>query len=74
MSSAAVVATATGLTAGRKAATWALGLVSSTSATLLSRKRVSEWFVDSIDATAEQLGLSKAFIGLVIVAIAGNAV
>ena len=35
---------------------------------------VSEWFVDSIDATAEQLGLSKAFIGLVIVAIAGNAV
>jgi Ca2+:H+ antiporter len=35
---------------------------------------VSEWFVDSIDATAEELGLSKAFIGLVIVAIAGNAV
>jgi Ca2+:H+ antiporter len=35
---------------------------------------VSEWFVDSIDETAEQLGLSKAFIGLVIVAIAGNAV
>jgi Ca2+:H+ antiporter len=35
---------------------------------------VSEWFVASIDATARELGLSKAFIGLVIVAIAGNAV
>ena len=35
---------------------------------------VSEWFVASIDTTAEELGLSKAFIGLVIVAIAGNAV
>ena len=35
---------------------------------------VSEWFVASIDGTAEELGLSKAFIGLVIVAIAGNAV
>ena len=35
---------------------------------------VSEYFVDAIDGTAEQLGLSKAFIGLVIVAIAGNAV
>jgi len=35
---------------------------------------VSEWFVASIDATARELGLSRAFIGLVIVAIAGNAV
>ena len=35
---------------------------------------VSEWFVASIDTTARELGLSKAFIGLVIVAIAGNAV
>jgi Ca2+:H+ antiporter len=35
---------------------------------------VSEYFVDSIDGTAEELGLSRAFIGLVIVAIAGNAV
>ncbi len=35
---------------------------------------VSEWFVASIDQTARELGLSKAFIGLVIVAIAGNAV
>lgn len=35
---------------------------------------VSEFFVGAIDGAAEELGLSKAFIGLVIVAIAGNAV
>lgn len=35
---------------------------------------VSDYFVSSIDGTAEELGLSKIFIGLVIVAIAGNAV
>ena len=35
---------------------------------------VSDYFVDSIDGTAEELGLSRAFIGLVIIAIAGNAV
>src|SRR5262249_38652736 len=34
----------------------------------------SEWFVSSIDGATEQLGISKAFTGLVIVAIAGNAV
>jgi Ca2+:H+ antiporter len=35
---------------------------------------VSEWFVDAIDPAVEELGISKAFTGLVIVAIAGNAV
>lgn len=35
---------------------------------------VSDYFVSSIDGTAEKLGLSKVFIGLVVVAIAGNAV
>jgi Ca2+:H+ antiporter len=35
---------------------------------------VSDYFVASIDGTAQQLGLSKTFIGLVVVAIAGNAV
>jgi Ca2+:H+ antiporter len=35
---------------------------------------VSDWFVAAIDPAAESLGLSKAFVGLVIVAIAGNAV
>jgi Ca2+:H+ antiporter len=34
----------------------------------------SEWFVSVIDPAVEALGISKAFTGLVIVAIAGNAV
>ena len=34
----------------------------------------SEWFVHAIDPAVEALGISKAFTGLVIVAIAGNAV
>jgi len=35
---------------------------------------VSDWFVSSLDPAVEKLGISKAFTGLVIVAIAGNAV
>jgi Ca2+:H+ antiporter len=35
---------------------------------------VSDWFVDALDPAVETLGVSKAFTGLVIVAIAGNAV
>src|SRR5262249_15601558 len=35
---------------------------------------VSDWFVDAIDPAVESIGISKAFTGLVIVAIAGNAV
>ncbi|HEY7178489.1 MAG TPA: hypothetical protein VH305_04880 [Gaiella sp.] len=35
---------------------------------------VSDWFVHSLDPAVEALGISKAFTGLVIVAIAGNAV
>src|SRR5262245_17548894 len=35
---------------------------------------VSEWFVDVIDPATDELGISKAFTGLVIVASAGNAV
>ena len=35
---------------------------------------VSDWFVEAIDPAVEELGISKAFTGLVIVAIAGNAV
>jgi Ca2+:H+ antiporter len=35
---------------------------------------VSDWFVSSLDPAVEALGISKAFTGLVIVAIAGNAV
>jgi len=35
---------------------------------------VSDWFVGAIDPAVESLGISKEFTGLVIVAIAGNAV
>jgi Ca2+:H+ antiporter len=35
---------------------------------------VSDWFVGSLDAAVEELGISKEFTGLVIVGIAGNAV
>jgi Ca2+:H+ antiporter len=34
----------------------------------------SEWFVDAIDPAVKALGISKAFTGIVIVGIAGNAV
>ena len=35
---------------------------------------VSDWFVDALDPAVDTLGISKAFTGLVIVAIVGNAV
>ena len=35
---------------------------------------VSDWFVDALDPAVDALGISKAFTGLVIVAIVGNAV
>ena len=35
---------------------------------------VSEWFVDALQPAIDQLGISQAFAGLVIVALAGNAV
>ncbi len=35
---------------------------------------VSDWFVASLDAAVKAIGISKAFTGLVIVGIAGNAV
>jgi Ca2+:H+ antiporter len=35
---------------------------------------VSDWFVAALDPAARALGISKAFTGIVIVAIAGNAV
>jgi Ca2+:H+ antiporter len=34
---------------------------------------VSDWFITALDPAVESLGISKAFAGLVIVAIAGNA-
>jgi Ca2+:H+ antiporter len=35
---------------------------------------VSDWFIHALDPAIKQLGISEAFAGLVIVAIAGNAV
>jgi Ca2+:H+ antiporter len=35
---------------------------------------VSDWFVGALDSAVETLGISKEFTGLVVVAIAGNAV
>jgi Ca2+:H+ antiporter len=35
---------------------------------------VSDWFIHALDPAIDSLGISKAFAGLVIVAIAGNAV
>jgi Ca2+:H+ antiporter len=35
---------------------------------------VSDWFITALDPAVQALGISKAFAGLVIVAIAGNAV
>jgi len=35
---------------------------------------VSDWFIDALTPAMDQIGISKAFAGLVIVAIAGNAV
>jgi Ca2+:H+ antiporter len=35
---------------------------------------VSDWFVDALDPAVKALGISKAFTGIVIVGIAGNAV
>ena len=51
--------------------TWALVLLAVAG---VSAALVSDWFVDAIDPAVEKLGISKAFTGLVIVAIAGNAV
>jgi Ca2+:H+ antiporter len=35
---------------------------------------VSDWFIDALSPAMEQVGIPKEFAGLVIVAIAGNAV
>lgn len=40
----------------------------------LSAALVSDWFVEALEPAIESLGISQAFAGLVIVAIAGNAV
>ncbi len=40
----------------------------------ISAALVSDWFVEALEPATEALGISQAFAGLVVVAIAGNAV
>jgi Ca2+:H+ antiporter len=51
--------------------TWALAVLGVAG---VAAAFVSDWFVDALDPAVEKIGISKAFTGLVIVAIAGNAV
>jgi len=56
-------------------APWPLGLaIAVLAAAGVGAAFVSEWFVGALEPTTKALGLSEAFTGLVIVAIAGNAV
>lgn len=61
--------------ARQRAAAWPLGLaVGVLAACGLLAALVSDWFVDALEPAIEALGISQTFAGLVIVAIAGNAV
>jgi Ca2+:H+ antiporter len=54
---------------------WPLGLaVGMLAAAGVGAAFVSEWFVSALEPAMDSLGISQAFAGLVIVAIAGNAV
>jgi Ca2+:H+ antiporter len=50
---------------------WAIGLLAAAG---VGAAFVSDWFVNALDPAVKALGISKAFTGIVIVAIAGNAV
>jgi Ca2+:H+ antiporter len=50
---------------------WAVGLLAAAG---VGAAFVSDWFVNALDPAVDALGISKAFTGIVIVAIAGNAV
>ncbi|HZQ64362.1 MAG TPA: hypothetical protein VFA66_03955 [Gaiellaceae bacterium] len=50
---------------------WGLGVLAAAG---VAAAFVSDWFVDALDPAVEQLGISKAFTGIVIVGVAGNAV
>jgi Ca2+:H+ antiporter len=50
---------------------WSIGLILGAG---LAATFVSEWLIHAIDPAVDALGISRAFTGLVIVAIAGNAV
>jgi Ca2+:H+ antiporter len=54
---------------------WSLSLTLAVlGATALGAAFVAHWFVGALQPAAQTLGLSQAFVGLVIVALAGNAV
>jgi Ca2+:H+ antiporter len=54
---------------------WSLGLaIAMLTVAGLGAAFVSDWFVDGLTPAMDKLGISQAFAGLVIVAIAGNAV
>jgi Ca2+:H+ antiporter len=54
---------------------WSLSVtVAVLGATAVGAAFVADWFVGSLQPAAQTLGLSQAFVGLVIVALAGNAV
>ena len=57
------------------AAEWSLALaIGMLAAAGVAAALVSDWFVHALEPAIESLGISQAFAGLVIVAIAGNAV
>jgi Ca2+:H+ antiporter len=64
-----------GSQAGSHAAEWPLTLAIGMLAVAgVAAALVSDWFIDALTPAIEQLGISQTFAGLVIVAIAGNAV
>jgi Ca2+:H+ antiporter len=57
------------------AAEWSLGLaIGMLAGAGVAAALVSDWFVHGLEPAIESLGISQAFAGLVIVAVAGNAV
>jgi Ca2+:H+ antiporter len=66
---------ASGEPAETKEGEWPLGLaVGMLAVAGVAAAFVSDWFVDGLTPAMDSLGISQAFAGLVIVAIAGNAV
>ncbi len=60
---------------GRDAADWPLAVAAGVLlAAGIGAAFVSDWFVDALKPAMNSLGMSEAFAGLVVVAIAGNAV
>ena len=57
--------------AGELPTRWAVGLIAAAG---IAATFVSEWLVHSIEPAVDALGISRPFVGLVIVATAGNAV